>query len=188
MHLLHSYILQQNPKFKIHTFSGWPAGLSNSESSACLTSSVGAGSQDIFVAQDRVIFIDDTQSSYYDDSLWGFLKLMEPNFGAYFVLFSAYGSPGPYTVQMKTGIPPVLKAQQRISLNWESGGDPPLGLLLKPDEAKDLLSRACANDADRPILSEDLCDLLSPHHYIYGSSQEGSGGVCADSLLTNKVH
>lgn len=110
MHLLHSYILQRNPNFKISAFAGWPEGLSNSESSAHLTSSVGAVTDEIFTAQDRVIFIDDAQSSYYDDTLRGFLKLMEPNFGAYFVLFSAYGSPGPYPVQMKTGTPPILKA------------------------------------------------------------------------------
>lgn len=77
---------------------------------------------------------------------------MEPNFGAYFVLFSTYGNPGPYPVRMKSGIPLVLKAQQRISFNWESAGDPLLGLLFKPDEAKDPLSRACVNNADRPTV------------------------------------
>lgn len=138
---------------------------------------------EIFVAQDRVIFIDDAQSSYYDDTIWGVFKLMEPNFGAYFVLFSSYGSPGPYPVQTKIGAPPVLKAQQRISLNWESGGDSPLGLLLKPDEAKDLLYRACAYNADRPILSEDLCDLL----FNISGGHAGALSGLVETIITNSV-
>lgn len=138
---------------------------------------------EIFTAQDRVIFIDDAQSSYYDDTLWGVLKLMEPGFGAYLVLFSAYGSPGPYPVQMKTGTPLAPKVEQRISLNWESGGDPPLGLLLKPDEAKDLLSRACAYNVDRPTLSEDLCDLL----FNISGGHAGALSGLFETIITNSV-
>lgn len=183
IHLLHSYILQQNTHFKVHVFSGWPAGMRNNESFAHIESLVGIGMNEIFVAQDRVIFIDDAQSSYYDDAFWGFLKLVEPGFGAYFVLFSAYGSPGPYPVQMKTGTPPVLKAQQRITLNWELESESSLGLLLKDDEAHDLMSRACTYNADRPTLSEELRNLL----FKISGGHAGALSGLVDTIITNNV-
>jgi hypothetical protein len=41
----------------------------------------------------------------YDNYLWSLPKILEK--GAYFILFSSYGSPGPVPVEMKTGTPPL---------------------------------------------------------------------------------
>lgn len=81
---------------------------------------------------------------------------------ATFILFCSYGSPGPEPVDVKSGTPPIFGQLQRISLQWEESPsmDPPIGLLLLKDEADDLIARVCAQNANQPVLSSELSDLL----------------------------
>ncbi|KAF8243921.1 hypothetical protein K440DRAFT_663821 [Wilcoxina mikolae CBS 423.85] len=160
MNLIHRHIIEKHPTFRVYEFWGWPAGMSDADSKEYLERRVQMSLPELLVAQDTVVFIDDAQSSYYDNHLWSLFKILDS--GAYFILFSSYGSPGPFPVEAKSGTPPIFCADQRISLHWESTSvtERPIGILLAKDEADDLITRYCINNQNRPQLSADLRDLL----------------------------
>ena len=103
-----------------------------------------------------------SQSSYYDNELWSFFKILDKH-GAKFILFSSYGSAGPFPVLVKSGTPPIFQRAQRISLQWEGDADTstlPVGLLLNKAEAEDLIARFCANQYTKPTIAHDLQSTL----------------------------
>ncbi|KAF8244636.1 hypothetical protein K440DRAFT_635859 [Wilcoxina mikolae CBS 423.85] len=136
--------------------------MDQSASTKFLEEGTGAVKNELLLTKDRVVFVDDVQSSYYDDHFWTFLKGFESGYGAYFVLLGAYGSPGDKPVELKTGNPPIFDSQQRISLTWQThdSNQPPVGLLLNNDEATDMISRMCQHNADGFIFSEGLMQLM----------------------------
>ena len=158
LRLTHNYILDQSPHYKVHVVDGWPQGMSSRESRAYIEQEIGRDPQ---LAKDTLVFIDDAQSSYYDDCLWSRFKLLEMD-SAIFVLFSSYGSPGRFPAEVKTGTPPIFCPAQRINLQHESSTDveKPVCLLLDNNEAHDLLSRLLLSQPIRPTLANDLVDYV----------------------------
>lgn len=158
LRLTHKYVLEQFPNYKVHTFDGWPQGMSRNESRAFIEEGVGRDPQ---LAKDSLVLIDDAQSSYYDDYLWSRFKMLEMD-SALFVLFSSYGSPGRYPAEVKTGTPPIFCPAQRINLQHESSNDDekPVRILLDNYEAHDLLSRIILSQPIRPTLTNDLVDYV----------------------------
>lgn len=131
------------------------------------------------LAKDSLVFIDDAQSSYYDDYLWSYFKVLEMD-SALFVLFSSYGSPGKNPAEVKTGTPPIFCPAQRISLQYNSSdGDDekPIRILLDNDEAHDLVSRLLSSKPTQPTLTDDLM------HYVILISG-GHAGALAGLLET----
>ena len=72
----------------------------------------------LFNARNTLICIDDAQSTYYDEELWSFLKMLD-SASASFIIFCSYGSPGPEPVEIKSGTSPIFGQLQRISLQLE---------------------------------------------------------------------
>lgn len=158
LRLTHKYVLEQFPHYKVHVVDGWPQGMSSDESRAYMKQKIGGDPQ---LAKHSLVFIDDAQSSYYDDYLWSRFKLLEMD-SALFVLFSSYGSPGRYPAEVKTGTPPIFCPAQRINLQQESSNDDekPVRILLDNNEAHDLLSRLLLSQPIRPTLTNDLMDYV----------------------------
>ena len=162
MYLIRRHILEKYPALRVTTFYGWPAGMRGGDSRKHLESKTRTPLARILCAQDMVVFIDDAQSSYYDGSLWHFLKCLGPDRGAYFILFSSYGSPGPSLVEVEVGTPPVFGPGQMISLRWGKGSltERSIGILLRKDEAEDVVTRYCINSPNPLRFSRDLQDHL----------------------------
>jgi hypothetical protein len=163
MHLIHRHILEKHPTLRVTTFYGWPAGMKDEDSNKYLESKTRTSLAQILCAQDMVVFIDDAQSSYYDDNLWSFLKHLGPNRGAYFILFSSYGNPGPSPVEVKTGTSPIFEPGQRVSLDWRnvdrrnaSRTGRSIGILLSKNEAEDVIKRYCITSPNPLRFSRDL--------------------------------
>lgn len=111
---------------------------------------------DLQSAKNTLVFIDDAQSSYYDDNLWSSFKTLESD-SAMFILLSSYGSAGKYPAVVSTGTPPIFTPEQRISLHKEQHpGCKPIGILLEKDEVEDLVSRFLENQSNGPHLEEGL--------------------------------
>lgn len=161
MNLIHEHATRNLPHLRLHVFRGWPSDMSFAESQNYLEKMLGFARDHLFKARNTIICIDDAQSTYYDDELWSFLKMLD-SAGASFILFCSYGSPGPEPVEVRSGTPPIFGRLQRISLQWgeNTSMDPPIGLLLLKDEADDLIFRCCAQNANKPVLSSELSDLL----------------------------
>ncbi len=161
MNLIYEHATANLPHLSLHMFRGWPMNLSFTESQNYLEEVLGFAREELFEARNTIVFIDDAQSTYYDEELWSFLKMLDSD-GASFILFCSYGSPGPEPVEMKSGTPPSLGPLQRISLQWKENPskDPPVGLLLLKDEADDLISRFCTRNANKPAFSSELSDHL----------------------------
>jgi hypothetical protein len=159
MRLIQRRIVEKYPTFKIFEFDSWPAGMTNKGSREYPMEFTGMTLPDLCLSEDTFVFIDDAQSSYYDGYLWSLFKILEG--GAYFILFSSYGSPGPMPVEVKAGTPPIFCPEQRISLSWESTGtETPIGILLAHNEAHDLITRYCTVHQNRPQFSGELRDFL----------------------------
>lgn len=159
MNLIHEHATRNLPHLMLHVFGGWPSDMSFAESQNYLEKMLGFARDMLFKARNTIICIDDAQSTYYDEELWSFLKMLD-SAGASFILFCSYGSPGPEPVEMKSGTSPIFGRLQRISLKWGKTMDPPIGLLLLKYEADDLIFRCCAQNANKAVLSSELSDLL----------------------------
>lgn len=161
MNLIHEHVTKNLPHLRLHISRGWPSNLSFAESQNYLENMLGLARDQLFKAHDTIICIDDAQSTYYDEELWSFLKILDSG-GASFILFRSYGIAGPEPVEVKSGTPPRFGKLQRISLQWEENPsmDPPIGLLLLRDEAYDLISRCCAQNANKPVISSEFSELL----------------------------
>ena len=158
LRLTHKYILEQFPHYKVHVVNGWSESMSSEVSESYINQKIGRDPQ---FAKDSLVFIDDAQSSYYDDYLWSRFKLLEMN-SALFVLFSSYGSPGRFPAEVRTGTPPIFCPAQRINLQHESSNDveKPVRILLDNNEAHDLLSRLLLSQPIQPTLATDLVDYV----------------------------
>lgn len=93
----------------------------------------------LFTTPDRVLLLDEAQTSYYELGFWNdFLKQLGET-GVHVILFGCYGSPrrSPFSMAAETaGTPLILKEPQRIGRSW--GGNPPAGLLFREEETSDL--------------------------------------------------
>lgn len=161
MNLINEHARLHLPHLKLHVLRGWPSNMSFIQSRKYLDETLGFERDMLFNARNTVICIDDAQSTYYDEEFWSFIKMLDSG-SASFILFCSYGSPGPEPVQVKSGTPPIFGRVQRISLQWEENPsmDPPIGLLLLKDEANDLIARCCSQNANLPVFSPELSDLL----------------------------
>lgn len=161
MNLICKHATTHLPHLKLHMLRGWPPNMNFEQSQNYLDKSLGLERNSLITARNTIICIDDAQSTYYDDEFWSFLKMLSSD-SATFILFCSYGNPGPEPVEVKSGTPPIFGQLQRISLQWEESPsmDPPIGLLLLKDEADDLIARCCAQNANQPVLSSELSDLL----------------------------
>lgn len=112
------------------------------------------------LAKDSLVFIDDAQSSYYEDHLWSCFKVLELDS----VSLCSYGSPRRNPAQVKTGTPPIFCPAQRISLKQESYDDDddekPVRILLDNEEVHDLLSRLLLSQPTQPTLTNDLMNYV----------------------------
>lgn len=159
-HLIREYIAEKWPGYTCLLWRGWPSDLSFQGSRKYMENELVSQEQ-LLVAKSTVVCFDDAQSSYYDEELWSFFKLLDKG-SAKFILFSSYGSAGSCPVPVKSGTPPSFESGQRISLQWESSpsSPSPVGLLLQKDEADDLITRYCAQSSNRPILLRELRDAI----------------------------
>lgn len=160
MKLIHRHVLSACPEWVVHTFCGWPQGMNihNSESQKFLIKKLKVHP---LCAKNTLVFIDDAESSYYDENLWSFFKLLELD-SAMFILFSSYGSPGECPNAISTGTSPVFAADQMISLHKEPDTYyyEPIGILLEKDEVEDLVARFLKAQSNDPHLEEDLTAYL----------------------------
>lgn len=158
MRLTHKYVLEQFPHYKVHVVDIWPQNMSSDKSRAYIKQTIG---QDPQFAKNSLVFIDDAQSSYYDDYLWSRFKMLDMG-SALFVLFSSYGSPGRTPAEVKTGTPPIFCPAQRINLQQENFNDDekPVRILLDNYEAHDLVARLLLSQPTRPTLTNDLMDYV----------------------------
>jgi hypothetical protein len=142
MFLLAKYIRTSAPGITVKVISDWSEDIEGYETTRFLENAVGLGIGQILEAKNYVILIDEAQRTYSNLLLWGTLMKDCANLGgAKFALFSAYGSAGGCPSKVKSGTPPVLQLNQRISLH--PTGDPPVGLLLTEAEAIDIVDRIC---------------------------------------------
>ncbi len=184
LRLIQQHVAQNYPNFTYYTIDSWPQNLNFPQSEEHLTKQVGMSKFELRAASNILICIDDAQSSYYDDELWSFFKNQGKE-GACFLLFCSYGSAGPFPAQVRTGTPPCFNPQQRISLQWETSTErePAIGILLRHDEADDLMSRSCEDDPNRPQLASDLRNLL----FVYSGGHAGALAGLVDTIITNRV-
>lgn len=115
--------------------------------------------------------------------LWSTFKELAT--GAYFILFSSYGSAGASPVEVKHGTSPIFLPSQRISLEWEDHHDldAPVGLLLKRNEADDLIRRLCKVEPDNPELDQELGDQL----FELSAGHAGALAGLVESIVTHHV-
>ena len=184
MYLIAEHIAKTYPGLTFHGLRGWPSDLSFEGSQDYLQKCVGMSQLQVMSAKNTVICIDDAQSSYYDDELWSFLKILDRG-GATFILFSSYGSAGPSPVDVKSGTSPIFHLGQRISLQWESdlSGSPPVGLLLQRNEAEDLITRYCAENPTQPNFPPDVRNIVIT---ISGGHAGALAGLI-ETVATNSV-
>ncbi|KAA8914490.1 hypothetical protein FN846DRAFT_1006746 [Sphaerosporella brunnea] len=75
----------------------------------------------LFTTPDRVLLLDEAQTSYYELGFWNdFLKQLGET-GVHVILFGCYGSPrrSPFSMAAETaGTPLILKEPQRIGRSW----------------------------------------------------------------------
>jgi hypothetical protein len=70
---------------------------------------------------DKVLLLDETQSSYYGVIFWNtLLKQASGGTGIHVLLFSSYGAPMDYPVVKGFVTPMILGPSQIIGLTWES--------------------------------------------------------------------
>ena len=166
-HLIHRTLAQNRLELSIHVSRGWPEGLDGFQSTRYLEEATGRTEDELFGQPSHVIIIDDAQSSYYDDQLWGdFLKSLESGQGAVVLLLSAYGSATGPLAPVRTGTPPFLSPEKRISLRWskDTPDEPGVGILLTDDESRDLIERSCGmapDSQDQLVFSPQLCSYLT---------------------------
>jgi hypothetical protein len=160
MNLIHQHIVETLPTSRVYRFFGWPQGMSDEKSEQYLESRVQMSMRVILVAQDTVVFIDDAQSSYYDNYLWILFKILDS--GALFILFSSYGSPGPFPVQVETGTSPIFCEIKGFLCNgratWRLKSQP--GYYLPEMRLTTSLPDTAPTIKNRPQLSADLRNLL----------------------------
>lgn len=138
-------------------FDGWPQGMLSNESRAYMEQQTSGYPQ---LTKDSLVFIDDAQSSYYEDHLWSCFKVLELDSVS---LCCSYGSPRRNPAQVKTGTPPIFCPAQRISLKQESYDDDdekPVRILLDNEEVHDLLSRLLLSQPTQPTLTNDLMNYV----------------------------
>ena len=164
-------------EFPIHTLCGWEK-VKTAGWNAYLEQETGVCGE-IWRGHQAYLLIDEAQESYRDGELWAALfKSIGPAVGFPFILlFSSYGSPGRgyvgFDEQKHIKTPMSFAPKQQISLRPEkdiaddlpismrSGKSTelhtcrPVGLLLKEDEAIDVLTQY-APTAIQPSLSADL--------------------------------
>jgi hypothetical protein len=139
---------QQTQHLKITMVPFWPEKMTQTESTAFIESTLGCTLSFLrHHAQDRVLLLDEGQSSYYDKMLWNTLiKSVSMNVaGVYMVILSCYGAPGKIPVNMRDLTPMVFDKCQRVGLSWDedSGGATQAGLLLKIQESAEICERLC---------------------------------------------
>lgn len=196
----------KQPHFQSFELNMWPPGMSPQASKAYFNRVVGTEYRNFSVSTDWLMCIDNAQSSYYDNMLWTTFKGLDT--GAYFILFSSYGSTGASSVDVKYGTPPIFLPQQRISLesedleNFDASG----GLLLKRVEADDLIWRLCKAQPAKLEFDQELGDLLfelsegvgrtgrlnfhppSKYHVRYYITDQFSFSLSQAVLATRKTH
>lgn len=74
MNLIRKHVLEVRPGWVVHTIDGWPQGMTSKASEMFLRNEYKLNLQ---FAKNSVVFIDDAQSSYYDDFLWNSFKILD---------------------------------------------------------------------------------------------------------------
>lgn len=169
--LVELYLGLHFPNHKITFSRQWPSEkMSHLESEKYLEGLLKGSYMDIMTSQDRVLLLDEAQTSYHDMFFWNtFLKGIHRLSGPYVMLFSSYGNPSQFPLGLDVAGTPAAFAQgQRISLRWESADNfPAVGLLLSDEEANDVINRSAQGNQDRQIytdgLKEDLYSFTEGH-------------------------
>ncbi|MCJ1349936.1 hypothetical protein MMC31_008179, partial [Peltigera leucophlebia] len=172
MNLIRKHVLEVRPGWVVHTIDGWPQGMTSKASEMFLRNEYKLNLQ---FAKNSVVFIDDAQSSYYDDSLWNSFKILDFD-SAIVILFSSYGSPGGSQDVVHAGTPPIFLPEQTISLHKELGRGTreSIGILLEKDEMEDLFKRFRQHHPNHPHLIEDLRTYIQS---ITGGHAGAIGGL-----------
>lgn len=159
------------PNYRTTFARHWPSEkMTASESEKYLEGLLNGSYMDVMTSQDRVLLLDEAQTSYHDMFFWNtFLKGIHRLSGPYVMLFSSYGNPSQSPLGSDVaGTPAAFAPGQRISLRWESVHPfPAVGLLLSEEEANDVINRSAQGNQDRPIytggLKEDLYTFTEGH-------------------------
>ncbi|KAA8904998.1 hypothetical protein FN846DRAFT_919559 [Sphaerosporella brunnea] len=163
LHLIREELANKYSELSTYVLNCWPQNMSDVESTSFVENLFHATLMSIFSTPDRVLLLDEAQTSYSDTGFWnGVLKqLVQPAQGAYIILFSCYSYPGhvPFPMAAETaGTPLIFADAQRIGLSWF--GDPPAGMLFRKEETVALCQRRSTAKASPLIIAPDLVDWL----------------------------
>lgn len=109
-----------------------------------------------------LLIIDEAQASYQFTSLWNdLIKLIEPGYGIFIVLFSSYGSPSRGSLEAKTQTPVYFEPSQRVGIK-RTTSNPNLCIFFSRSEFDEVVDRVCKSysDGQRFRPSEDLVDYI----------------------------
>ena len=159
--LVHQYFTDNYPSRKVVQVRTWMPNLKPAASDRWLQDSTGVKAQDLWMQKDMVVIIDDAQATYGDATFWTTVKDFGGKDGPLMLFLASRGSPTGSPAECFQVTPPVFAENQRISLEWAGDEfDPPVGMKLLKEEARDVAKRWMKEDQNKYRLEPDLVDFL----------------------------
>lgn len=174
--LLTRYINVVHPNWTVSSQEAWPQDLQDNDfngTAAFIEGCLNLPRDQFYSTQDRVLLVDEAQLTYSNVYFWNsFLKLIDNHQGVHVILFSSYGS---RPIDLVGVTPPVLHADQRISLVWTANDlFDPVGLLFTRDEAREVVALTVQYHQDKPNFAPELLDWL---YYLSGGHAGALDGL-----------
>jgi hypothetical protein len=147
LELVNAFIAQKHSTLSTVKIYFWPQEMTPDGSVSYIEKIMGGELANLQCGHaDKVLLLDEAQSSYYDLIFWNsLLKQASCGTGIHVLLFSSYGAPMDCPVVTGFVTPMILGRSQIIGLTWESDGlTGAAGLLLQDGEAEDLCQRHTA--------------------------------------------